>query len=136
MIGRLGIVVASDLAVYAKGSARPTGGAGSIAILIGPDAPLVFDNIRSTFMDNAYDFYKPVPNSEYPTVDGHLSINVYLNALEQCYSSLKNKFKKQYNQEPMYKDFDYFCFHTPFAKMVQKSFLNLLYQDVKSPKFQ
>jgi len=30
-----------------------------------------------------------------------------------------------------YKDFDYFCFHTPFAKMVQKSFLSLLEHDVK-----
>ena len=43
-------------------------------------------------MDNAYDFYKPDPSkflfqliniieSEYPIVDGHLSVNVYLNAL-------------------------------------------------------
>ncbi len=80
-IGRLGIVVSSDIAVYAKGSARPTGGIGAIAMLIGPGAPLVFDDVRASFIDNAYDFYKPVPNSEYPTVDGHLSINVYLNAL-------------------------------------------------------
>ena len=72
--GRLGIVVATDIAVYAKGPARPTGGAGCVAMLIGPDAPLVFEEIRSTYIDNFYDFYKPVPNSEYPTVDGHLSI--------------------------------------------------------------
>ena len=117
-IGRLGIVVAADLAVYAKGSARPTGGAGAIAMLISPEAPLVFENLRSSFMDNAYDFYKPVPSSEYPTVDGHLSISVYLNALDQCYNSLKAKFKERYNWEPMFTDFDYFCFHTPFSKLV------------------
>lgn len=59
-IGRYGIVVSADVAVYAKGSARPTGGIGAIAFLIGPNAPLFFDDVRSTFIDNAYDFYKPV----------------------------------------------------------------------------
>jgi hydroxymethylglutaryl-CoA synthase len=82
IIGRYGIVLSADIAVYPKGPARPTGGIGAIAILIGPNAPIVFDNVRSTFIDNAYDFYKPDPSSEYPTVDGHLSVNVYLNALE------------------------------------------------------
>lgn len=41
--GRYAIAVAGDIAVYAKGSARPTGGAGAVAMLIGPNAPLVFD---------------------------------------------------------------------------------------------
>lgn len=59
LVGRYGIVVSADVAVYAKGSARPTGGIGAIALLIGPNAPLVFDDVRSTFIDNAYDFYKP-----------------------------------------------------------------------------
>ena len=58
-LGRYGIVVSADIAVYPKGPARPTGGCGAIAILIGPNAPLVFENLRSTFIDNAYDFYKP-----------------------------------------------------------------------------
>ncbi|CAG7732444.1 unnamed protein product, partial [Allacma fusca] len=41
--GRLALVVAGDIAIYAKGPARPTGGAGAVAILIGPNAPLVFE---------------------------------------------------------------------------------------------
>ena len=60
--GRLGIVLSSDIAVYPKGNARATGGAGAIAFLIGPDAPIVFDPIRATFIDNAYDFFKPNPS--------------------------------------------------------------------------
>ena len=60
--GRLGIVVSSDIAVYPKGNARATGGAGSIAILIGPNAPIVFDPVRATFIDNEFDFYKPNPS--------------------------------------------------------------------------
>jgi len=35
--------VASDVATYARGTARPTGGAGAIALLLGPNAPLVID---------------------------------------------------------------------------------------------
>lgn len=41
--GRDAIVVAADIAIYAAGPARPVGGAGAIALLIGPDAPLVFE---------------------------------------------------------------------------------------------
>ena len=42
-VGRYAVVVAADIAVYASGSARPTGGAGAVAMLIGPDAPLVLE---------------------------------------------------------------------------------------------
>ena len=41
------------------------GGAGAIAMLIGPDAPIVIENIRSTFIDNSYDFYKPDPSKKF-----------------------------------------------------------------------
>jgi hydroxymethylglutaryl-CoA synthase len=46
--GRYAVVVAADIAVYARGSARPTGGAGAVAMLIGPDAPLVIDPGKSS----------------------------------------------------------------------------------------
>ena len=36
-------------------------------------------------MRHAYDFYKPDLTSMYPIVDGKLSIQCYLNALDQCY---------------------------------------------------
>ncbi len=64
LIGRYGIVVSADIAVYPKGPARPTGGAGAIAMLIGPNANIVIDDVRATFMDNAYDFYKPDPSKK------------------------------------------------------------------------
>ena len=41
--GRDAIVCAGDIALYKKGNARPTGGAGCVAMLVGPDAPLVFE---------------------------------------------------------------------------------------------
>jgi len=41
--GRNAIVVGGDIAVYAEGAARPAGGAGACALLIGPNAPVVFE---------------------------------------------------------------------------------------------
>ena len=41
--GRNAIVVGGDIAIYAEGSGRPTGGAGAVALLIGPDAPLALE---------------------------------------------------------------------------------------------
>jgi hydroxymethylglutaryl-CoA synthase len=43
LFGRYALVVAGDIAVYAAGNARPTGGCGAVAILIGPNAPIVFE---------------------------------------------------------------------------------------------
>ena len=36
-------------------------------------------------MEHVYDFYKPDMASEYPRVDGKLSIQCYLGALDKCY---------------------------------------------------
>ena len=71
--GRLAIVVCGDIAVYAPGPARPTGGGGAVAMLVGPDAPLVLSGPRHTHAVEVYDFYKPRGDSEYATVDGKLS---------------------------------------------------------------
>jgi hydroxymethylglutaryl-CoA synthase len=46
--GRNAIVVTDDIAVYAEGPARPAGGAGACAMLIGPNAPVVFEREFNT----------------------------------------------------------------------------------------
>ncbi|KAF8586424.1 hydroxymethylglutaryl-CoA synthase [Ramaria rubella] len=92
--GRNAIVFAGDIAIYAEGGARPVGGAGAVAMLIGPDAPLVFEPVHGTYMANTYDFYKPKSpklDSEYPEVDGPLSINSYLTALDNSYGRFREK---------------------------------------------
>ncbi|CAG9809717.1 unnamed protein product [Chironomus riparius] len=122
--GRLALVVCGDIAVYAKGSARPTGGAGAIAMLIGPNAPLVFDRkVRATYMKHAYDFYKPDLTSEFPVVDGKLSIQCYLSALDSCYRLYCEKYQKQNPGAKVLglNQFDALVFHTPYCKLVQKS---------------
>ena len=48
--GRNAIVVGGDIAIYAEGSGRPSGGAGACAMLIGPNAPLALERQSRTFM--------------------------------------------------------------------------------------
>nr|ANW09589.1 HMG CoA synthase [Monochamus alternatus] len=128
--GRYALAVAGDIAIYAKGPARPTGGVGAIAMLIGPNAPLVFDRgIRATYVKHAYDFYKPDLTSEYPVVDGKLSIQCYLNALDQCYQQYCNKVSKKLNIQVDVNRFDAILFHSPYGKLVQKSLARLVLND-------
>uniref|UniRef100_A0A182WLA7 Hydroxymethylglutaryl-CoA synthase n=1 Tax=Anopheles minimus TaxID=112268 RepID=A0A182WLA7_9DIPT len=123
--GRLALVVCGDIAVYAQGSARPTGGAGAVAMLVGPNAPLRFERgMRATYMKHAYDFYKPDLSSEYPVVDGKLSIQCYLSALDACYQLYRKKFAQRHPDivTPVTLDtFDAVIFHSPYCKLVQKS---------------
>ncbi|XP_056593360.1 hydroxymethylglutaryl-CoA synthase, cytoplasmic isoform X1 [Triplophysa dalaica] len=136
--GRYALVVAGDIAVYATGSARPTGGAGAVAMLVGPNAPLAFERgLRGTHMQHAYDFYKPDMVSEYPVVDGKLSIQCYLGALDRCYSVYRNKIHAQWQREGLetrfcLEDFGFMLFHSPYCKLVQKSLARLVLNDFLS----
>jgi hydroxymethylglutaryl-CoA synthase len=150
--GRNAIVVAGDIALYAKGNARPTGGAGAVAMLVGPDAPIVMESgLRGTYMAHAYDFYKPDLTSEYPYVDGHYSVNCYTKALDAAYRDYCKREAARLQKpatnghangngvhaEPAPKTaiktpldrFDYLAFHAPTCKLVQKSYARLLYHD-------
>lgn len=135
--GRDAVVVAGDIAIYDKGAARPTGGAGTVALLIGPDAPIVFDNIRGSYFEHVYDFYKPDFTSEYPYVDGHFSLACYVKALDKSYAAYSKKALKAgvegltSKTVGATKRFDYNAFHVPTCKLVVKSYARLLYNDFR-----
>jgi hydroxymethylglutaryl-CoA synthase len=129
--GRYAIVVAADIAVYAEGAARPTGGCGSVAMLVGRNAPLQIDlRTRTTHATHVWDFFKPNMASEYPEVNGALSQTCYLRALDDCYTRFVGKTKQVREQDLSVSSVDYFLFHSPYNKLVQKSFARLIYQDV------
>jgi hydroxymethylglutaryl-CoA synthase len=136
--GRDAVVVCGDIAIYEKGAARPTGGAGTVALLIGPDAPIVFDNVRGSYMEHAYDFYKPDFTSEYPYVDGHFSLTCYVKALDKAYAAYSKKALKagvegvSATTVGTTKRFDYNAFHVPTCKLVVKSYARLLYNDFRA----
>jgi hydroxymethylglutaryl-CoA synthase len=160
--GRYAIVVAADIAAYARGGARPTSGAGAVAVLVGRDAPMTFNpKERATHAANVWDFFKPDHTVEYPTVDGKLSQVCYYQALEDVYSrfceKLANTDKTSKNRtswnikSPMSNghsngthvngsayqkvytatSHDYFVFHAPYNKLVQKSYGRLFFMDAR-----
>ncbi|MCJ1333988.1 3-hydroxy-3-methylglutaryl coenzyme A synthase [Thelotrema lepadinum] len=143
--GRNAIVVAGDIALYSKGSARPTGGAGCVAMLVGPDAPLVFEpGLRGSYIRHVYDFYKADLTSEYPLVDGHYSIKCYSEAVDACYKAYHERKSKvgahtngttpaeSAEQATPLDSFDYMAFHAPTCKLVSKSYARMLYNDYLS----
>ena len=114
--GRLALVVAADIAIYDDRAARPTGGVGAVAIVLGPDAPIQFEKgSLATYFAHGYDFYKPNPINPHPIVDGPLSLTLYYECLEECYMQLRAK-----NPNIKLADYDYICFHTPFINHIKK----------------
>ena len=82
-------------------------------------------------MENVYDFYKPDLSSEFPEVDGPLSIECYLRSVDQCYRRYMEKLeRKEGLTKAGLKDFDYWCFHSPYTKLVQKSYGRLVGGDL------
>lgn len=142
--GRDAVVVTGDIALYKKGNARPTGGAGCVGLLIGPDAPIVFEaGLRGSHVSHTYDFYKPDLTSEYPIVDGQFSIKCYTQAVDACYKAYNAREKtlkgavdgaangdkdKGEGHTPLDR-FDHMVFHAPTCKLVSKAYGRLLYND-------
>eukprot|EP01031_Cornospumella_fuschlensis_P030606 gene30606-36982_t len=133
--GRYAIVVCGDIAVYADGPARPTGGCGSVAMLIGRNAPIGIDlRTRTCSASHVWDFFKPNLHSEYPTVNGALSQTCYLQSLDDCYLRFLEKSQRIRHTDMAVSSADYFLFHSPYNKLVQKSFGRLLYHDMRNKK--
>lgn len=129
--GRYAIVVAADIAVYADGPARPTGGCGAVAMLVGRDAVLRIDlHTRTTYASHVWDFFKPNMDSEYPEVNGALSQTCYLRALDTCYRGFQKKVSKVRKESVNSKTIQNFLFHSPYNKLVQKSFARIIFSDI------
>lgn len=89
-------------------------------------------------MANSYDFYKPRLDSEYPEVDGPLSITSYFWALDGSYSTYREKVYKAQKAAGAANGYadpkagfsidtvDYTVFHSPYGKMVQKGHARLV----------
>ena len=91
--------------------------------------------IHGTHMANTYDFYKPKLDSEYPEVDGPLSISAYISAIDASYKAFRTKHAKAKKAQglagPAFSltDVDFPVFHSPYGKMVQKAHARLVYND-------
>lgn len=138
--GRYAIYVTGDIAVYERGPARPTGGVGAVAVLVGPDAPLrMIPGSRYSHTSDVDDFFKPSLMSEYPVVDGHLSLACYLRAVDDCYNGAMRRMEAEMQASDAIPGADarpltvssnnYWLFHSPYNKLVQQSYSRLLFND-------
>ncbi|MHC4566308.1 MAG: hydroxymethylglutaryl-CoA synthase family protein [Planctomycetota bacterium] len=119
--GSKALVIASDIARYPVGDpGEPTQGAGAVAMVIS-DKPnlLYFDSeISGNYTKHVMDFWRPL-YSKTAFVDGHYSIDCYLNALEGALTDALDKatipelYKLDQLQACIY--------HVPFAKMAAKA---------------
>jgi hydroxymethylglutaryl-CoA synthase len=108
--GRLALVICTDIAIYGDISARPTGGCGAVAIVVGPNAPIVIEPRVASYFCHSYDFYKPLGLS-HPLVNGPLSLVQYFECLDGCY--------RQFEEDV--DSFDFCCFYTPFVGQIRKA---------------
>jgi len=125
---RYALVVGVDIAVYEKGPALPTGGAGAFCALIGREPAFYLEPLRASYMAHEYDFYKPNLNSPFPVVDGKHSNHCFAQAFDNCYKLLNSKFSKC-GIKP--EDFAYFICHSPYHKLVRKTFSRIYWNDLK-----
>jgi len=107
------------------------GGTGVVAMLVGENAVLSLEHgLRATHMEHVYDFYKPDLLSEFPEVDGPLTVECYLRAVDNCYQRYMEKLRQLEGVEDVcVNNLDYMVLHTPYTKLVQKSFGRLYYND-------
>lgn len=119
--GSKAMIIASDIARYPIGDAgEPTQGAGAVAMVISDKPKLLhFDSeIRGNYTKNVMDFWRPL-YSKMAFVDGHYSIDCYLNALEGSLSDALSKatIPEFYKMEQL----QACIYHVPFVKMAAKA---------------
>jgi len=99
--------------------------------------------IHASYMANTYDFYKPNLSSEYPEVDGPVSVVTYVAALDAAYSVFKEKVaklskraqlaghsvEKTHDELFSLEDVDYAIFHSPYGKQAVKGHARMVFND-------
>ncbi len=119
--GSKALIVAADIARYPIGDpGEPTQGAGAVAMVIS-DTPnlLQFDSeISGYYTKQVMDFWRPLYSTK-AFVDGHYSIECYLNALEGALADALHKatIPELYRMNQL----QACIYHVPFAKMAAKA---------------
>jgi len=90
------------------------------------------------FARHEWDFFKPDWSVEYPVVDGKGSEGCYYRALDDCYERWVKKLEKigvvRVDSEAVGAGMDYWVFHAPYNKLVQKSFARFCLLDARRKK--
>jgi hydroxymethylglutaryl-CoA synthase len=118
--GRAALVVCTDVARYALRSAgEPTQGAGAVALLVRARPRLVELEVGQTgsYARDVHDFWRPLHHKE-ALVDGHFSVQCYLDALSGAYGEWRKlEAEAGAQRRPLVRT----CYHVPYGKMARKA---------------
>ncbi len=123
---RRALVICSDIARYGVATpGEPTQGAGAVAMVIGRDPGLLAIDVgvSGTASSHVHDFWRPLGARE-AFVDGHFSVQCYLDALAIAYRGWKRRAiarelvsRSNLASEELAR----ICYHVPFCKMARKA---------------
>ena len=129
--GAAAIVVCSDVARYGLGTpGEPTQGGGAVAMLVSdtPDLLALDRGTNGFFSTDVHDFWRPLGRRE-ALVDGHYSIQCYLDAVAGAYRMWRSKALEREVVRPGLglpsEQLARIVYHVPFCKMARKAHLHL-----------
>jgi hydroxymethylglutaryl-CoA synthase len=114
--GRTALIVCTDIARYELRTAgEPTQGAGAVALLVSerPRLLALDPSVSGSYAKDVDDFWRPLHRKE-ALVDGHHSVQCYLDALEGAYGAWKEIGAAG---DPLARR----CYHVPYGKMARKA---------------
>jgi len=115
--GRKALVITTDVAYYDLASpGEPTQGAAAVALLVcaNPQLLTIDAQTEAVYTREVMDFWRPTYRNS-ALVDGHFSLECYLESLRACYHLHKELTGLSLA------DFRHVLFHTPFPKMAYKA---------------
>jgi hydroxymethylglutaryl-CoA synthase len=119
--GRKALVIAADIARYGlKTPGEPTQGAGAVAFVVSERPRLLEFNpdLYGDYTRQVMDFWRPL-YSKYAFVDGHYSIECYLEALTATWVDAASK--PDAPRQMLIEALDACFYHVPFVKMAKKA---------------
>ena len=128
--GKKALVICSDIARYGVRTAgEPTQGAGAVAMVIAEEPGLVELDLgmSGTSSTHVHDFWRPLGQRE-AQVDGHYSVQCYLDALSRAYRGWKQHAVRRelvHGGELASEKLARICYHVPFCKMARKAHVQL-----------
>ena len=128
--GRSALVVCTDVARYAlRSPGEPTQGAGAVALLISENPRLLAleVGVSGSYAQDVNDFWRPLYSKD-AVVDGHHSVQCYLDALTGAYEAWQDASHEAKIDEPIVRR----CYHVPYGKMAKKAHRHAMQLEGKS----
>ena len=117
--GRSALVICTDIARYdLRSPGEPTQGAAAVALLF-TERPRLFElevGLGGSYSKDVNDFWRPLWRKD-ALVDGHLSVQCYLDAVTGAYSAWKEVCAAADVNAPLARR----CYHVPYGKMARKA---------------